>query len=38
MLLESLVQTSAAVAATTGRLAKIKLLADLLKQAKPDEI
>jgi len=38
MLLESLVQTSAAVAATSGRLAKIKLLADLLKQAKPDEI
>ena len=38
MLLESLVQTSAAVAATSGRLAKIKLLADLLEQAKPDEI
>jgi len=38
MLLESLVRTSAAVAATSGRLAKIKLLADLLKQAKPDEI
>ncbi|PYO93913.1 MAG: ATP-dependent DNA ligase [Gemmatimonadetes bacterium] len=38
MLLESLVQTSAAVAATSGRLAKIKLLADLLQQANPDEI
>src|SRR5213075_1470084 len=38
MLLESLVQPSAAVAATSGRLAKIKLLADLLQQARPDEI
>lgn len=38
MLLSSLVQTSAAVAATPGRLAKIKLLAGLLKQAGPDEI
>jgi len=38
MLLQSLVQTSAAVAATSGRLAKITLLADLLKQANPDEI
>src|SRR6266513_62370 len=38
MLLKSLVETSNQVAATSGRLAKIKLLADLLKQASPDEI
>ncbi|HEY7194612.1 MAG TPA: ATP-dependent DNA ligase [Gemmatimonadales bacterium] len=38
MLLQSLVETSTAVAATSGRLAKINLLADLLKQAAPDEI
>ncbi len=38
MLLASLVFASAQVAATSGRLAKIKLLADLLKQARPDEI
>src|SRR6058998_1549584 len=38
MLLLSLVSTSTQVAATSGRLAKIKLLADLLKQASPDEI
>ena len=38
MLLNSLVETSNKVAATSGRLAKIKLLADLLKQAGPDEI
>ncbi len=38
MLLATLVQASAQVAATSGRLAKIKLLADLLKQAGPDEI
>ena len=38
MLLKSLVETSNQVAATSGRLAKIKLLADLLKQASPDEV
>src|SRR5207253_1286534 len=38
MLLNSLVGTSNTVAGTSGRLAKIKLLADLLKQAGPDEI
>jgi DNA ligase 1 len=38
MLLQQLVQTSQQVAAAAGRLAKIKLLADLLKQAGPDEV
>ena len=38
MLLNALVTTSNQVAATSGRLAKIALLADLLKQAAPDEI
>jgi DNA ligase-1 len=38
VLLQSLVSTSSQVAATSGRLAKIKLLADLLKQAGPEEI
>ena len=38
MLLQTLVSTSAQVAATSARLAKIKLLADLLRQAAPDEI
>ena len=38
MLLSSLVSTSSQVGATSGRLAKIKLLADLLKQARADEI
>jgi DNA ligase-1 len=38
MLLRSLVDASNQVAATSGRLAKIKLLADLLRQAGPDEI
>ena len=38
MLLSTLVNTSAQVAATPGRLAKIKLLAELLKQAAPDEL
>ena len=38
MLLQSLVSTSSHVASTSGRLAKIKLLADLLKQAGPEEI
>ena len=38
MLLTSVVSTSAQVAATPGRLAKIKLLAQLLQQARPDEI
>lgn len=38
MLLNALVTTSNQVAATSGRLAKIKLLGDLLKQAGPDEI
>ncbi len=38
MLLHSLVETSNAVAASSGRLAKIKRLADLLKQVGSDEI
>src|SRR5919198_3157210 len=38
MLLKSLVETSTQVAAMSGRLAKIKLLADLLRQANADEI
>src|SRR6266576_1520102 len=38
MLLQSLVEVSQQVAGTSGRLAKIKLLADLLKQASADEI
>ncbi|HKA59294.1 MAG TPA: ATP-dependent DNA ligase [Gemmatimonadales bacterium] len=38
MLLSALVQTSTQVAATSGRLAKIKLLANLLTQASPDEV
>ena len=38
MLLQQLVQTSRQVAATSGRLAKIDLLATLLKQAPPAEI
>ena len=38
MLLNQLAQTSDKVASTSGRLAKIKLLAELLKQAAPDEI
>ena len=38
MLISALVSTSNQVAATSGRLAKIQLLADLLKQAGPDEI
>ncbi len=38
MLLNALVTTSNQVAATSGRLAKIALLSDLLKQASPDEI
>jgi len=38
VLLSTLVSISNQVAATSGRLAKIKLLADLLKQASPDEI
>jgi ATP-dependent DNA ligase I len=38
VLLSALVSTSDQVAATSGRLAKITLLADLLKQAGPDEI
>ena len=36
--LNALVTTSNHVAATSGRLGKIQLLADLLKQASPDEI
>src|SRR3989442_8059626 len=36
--LHDLVQTSRAVAQTGGRLAKIELLATLLKRAAPDEI
>jgi DNA ligase-1 len=38
VLLSALVETSNQVAATSGRLAKIKLLADLLKQASADEV
>jgi len=38
VLLNVLVTTSNQVAATSGRLAKITMLADLLKQASPDEI
>ena len=38
MLLRELVETSRQVAAASGRLAKIKLLADLLKQARPEEV
>jgi DNA ligase-1 len=38
MLLNHLVQTSQAVAATSGRLKKIDLLAQLLQQAEPNEI
>ena len=38
MLLAQLVATSNAVASTSSRLKKIELLADLLKQAEPDEI
>ncbi len=38
MLFQKLVQTSRRVAATRGRLAKIELLADLLKRASPEEI
>jgi len=38
VLLNALVTTSNQVAATSGRLAKTTLLADLLKQAGPDEI
>jgi DNA ligase-1 len=38
VLLQTLVSTSTQVAATSGRLAKIKLLADLLKQARPEEV
>jgi DNA ligase-1 len=38
VLLTDLVSTSNQVAATSGRLAKIKLLADLLRQAGPDEV
>ncbi len=38
LLLSDLVQTSRAVAATSGRRAKIELLADLLKRAGPEAI
>ena len=38
VLLNALVTTSNQVGATSGRLGKIQLLADLLKQASPDEI
>ena len=38
MLLQALVEVSKQVAGTSGRLAKIKLLADLLQQASADEI
>jgi DNA ligase-1 len=38
VLLNALVTTSNHVAATSGRLAKIALLSDLLKQTSPDEI
>jgi len=38
VLFQELVQTSRRVAATRGRLAKIELLADLLKRASPEDI
>ena len=38
MLLHELVETSRQVAATSSRLAKIELLAELLKRAAPEEI
>jgi DNA ligase-1 len=38
VLLQSLVSCSTQVARTSGRLAKIKLLADLLRQASPEEV
>ena len=38
MLLSTLVNTSAQVAQTSGRLTKINLLADLLRQATPEEM
>ncbi|MGH8774222.1 MAG: ATP-dependent DNA ligase [Jiangellaceae bacterium] len=38
MLLDDVAQTSAAVAATPGRLAKIKLLAQCLRRAEPGEV
>ena len=38
MLLANVVETSSRVAATSKRLAKIELLADLLRQLSPDEI
>jgi DNA ligase-1 len=38
MLLDDLVRTSTAVAAASGRLAKIGLLADLLKRLAPEEV
>ena len=38
MLLDAVVQASAAVAASPGRLAKISLIADLLRQVPPGEI
>ncbi|PYO75388.1 MAG: ATP-dependent DNA ligase, partial [Gemmatimonadetes bacterium] len=38
MLLHDLVQTSRRVAETSGRLAKIELLAGLLARTAPDEI
>lgn len=36
--LDDIVSTSAAVGATRGRLAKVRLLADLLRRADPDEV
>ena len=38
MLLQDLVQASAAVAAASGRLEKVRLFADLLRRLAPDEI
>ncbi len=38
MLLEDIARTSAAVAETSSRLAKIELLAECLRRARPDEI
>ena len=38
MLLDSVVRTSVAVTASPGRLAKISLIADLLRQVPPEEI
>src|SRR5439155_3665312 len=38
VLLDEIARTSAAVAETSGRLAKIELLSDCLRRSRPDEI